>query len=603
MIRLINKNLYLVLAALLLTVSTMVSAAEVGPDDLRGEDRDLFDRYRYLMLNGKPDDFYAYAAMYEKHLKDKGYMMLYYKLLNNEGFYALRHNMIFRAMQAAERLDGELRSDGASDYFYLATGLMGDVYFTTHDRAKAEKFFVQALEEVGDRDPKFTMRTYQSLAEMLSLKDPQSALAWMEKSVELAQQTENTEYYSLSLAMTAYIHFLSGNSEAFYQNYDQYQNLLSMEKPGFNHRYDKVMEIAKLAFDGDYRGAIEVLSDKETVYVDSALVAIRVYSMERNIEQGFEAMKRSYLDMDSIYSLTQSANFDQMATERTLMRSREEAEANRKLARSLTNWLIGLIVVFLVVYIMGRRRLMLKIWERNRDLNVALAKAEESDRMKTAFIRSMSHEIRTPLNAVAGFSELICSPEVELSDDEKLDMKERIANNVHQITTIINEVLELSKSESESVISDEDKSDVWCNEIGRSVLHDVKGQQNVGVELRFSSNVKDDFTIRTNTYRLKHALAYLVDNALKFTDKGHVEVRCEKQGDVMTFSVTDTGVGVKEEDHERIFETFAKVDDFKEGVGLGLPICRRLVRSLRGDVKLDPSYADGSRFVITVPLK
>ena len=97
-------------------------------------------------------------------------------------------------------------------------------------------------------------------------------------------------------------------------------------------------------------------------------------------------------------------------------------------------------------------------------------------------------------------------------------------------------------------------------------------------------------------------MAHLVDNAVKFTDTGYVEVRCEKLGDKMQFLVTDTGVGIKEADKERIFETFSKIDNFKEGIGLGLPICRRLIRSLGGEVELDTTYSGGCRFVISLPI-
>ena len=88
----------------------------------------MFDKFRHLLQYGEPDEFFSFANDYERVLHDKGYMMLYYKLLNNEGFFALRHNMVFRAMQAGERLNEELHNDGASQYYYLATGLMGDIY-------------------------------------------------------------------------------------------------------------------------------------------------------------------------------------------------------------------------------------------------------------------------------------------------------------------------------------------------------------------------------------------------------------------------------------------------------------------------------------------
>lgn len=595
-------RILLLLTSALLLMPAVVCRADVTVDQLTGEDKEMFDRFRYLLQNGEPEEFYNFAREYEQVLHDKGYMMLYYKLLNNEGFFALRHNMMFRAMQIGERLNKELHKDGASNYFYLATGLMGDIYYSVHNRNKAEQFFMQALEEVDDTDPKFSMRTYQSLAEMLCIKDADKALKWMDKSIALAKKTDNVEYLSLSLAMTAYIYFLEGKAQPFYDFYEQYQNLRSQGRAGFSHRYDNILEIAKMAFDGQYGEAAEKLQNGGMLYVDSSLVAIRIYTMERDIDKVVGAVKRRHLQMDSIYSLAQDANFDQLASEQALMMTREEALINKELARKLTYWLIGLTAAYIFVYVMGRRRLVRKIWARNRQLKEALSKAEESDRMKTAFIRSMSHEIRTPLNAVSGFSQVLCNPNFVLSDAEKQDMQKRISSSVDQITNIIIEMLELSKSESEESVSDSDKRDVLCNELGRKALQGFKEENSKDVELRFTSDVDDGFTICTNAYRLNVALHHLLDNAIKFTDNGYVELSLVKKDDSMLFCVTDTGVGIREEDRERIFETFAKVDDFKEGIGLGLPICRRLIRSLGGEVELDPSYSGGCRFVVSLPL-
>ena len=594
--------LHRVLTIVLLTAAVIGVSAEVSPADLEGEDKAMFDRFRNLLQNGTSNEFYNFAKAYEKDLKAKGYMMLYYKLLNNEGFFALRHNMLYRAMQIAERLNDELHADKAHDYYYLATGLMGDIYYACHNRTKAEAYFTQALEEVDDSDPKFTMRTYHSLAEMVCLYSPQKAMEWLDKAKALAIKTDNVEYQSLSISMSAYLYFLMCNSEKFDLYYKEYQTLRSMNKPGFSLRYANILEVARLAFEGKYQDASYQLANSGNIYVDSSLVAIRIFAMARDIDKGFEAVKRRRLELDSIYSLAQDANFDQMATEQSLLKSKEEAMANKKQAKKLTNWLIVLVIVFLFVYLMGRRRLVRKIWEKNHRLKEALAKAAESDQMKKMFISNMSHEIRTPLNAVVGFSQVLCNPDYDLSEDEKKDMEGRILSNVHLITSIINEVLELSKSESESLVDDADKADVRCNELARTVLYDAEGRQQRDVELRFASNVEDDFTIRSSLYRLKSAMTHLVDNAIKFTDTGYVEVRCEKRGDQMRFFVTDTGVGIKESDKDRIFETFAKIDDFKEGIGLGLPICRRLIRSLGGEVALDTTYTGGCRFVISLPI-
>lgn len=291
----------------------------------------------------------------------------------------------------------------------------------------------------------------------------------------------------------------------------------------------------------------------------------------------------------------------QSTNDKELTQAYEEALAHKKEARNLKFLLIGLTAAYIVIYIMGRRRLVRKIWARNRQVREALVKAEESDRMKTAFIHSMSHEIRTPLNAVSGFSQVLCNPNFELSDEEKYVMQQRISSNVDQITNIITEMLELSKSESGELVSDSDYQDVPFNELGRAALNEFLGKNNPGVELRFSSEMSDDFMIHTNVYRLQVALRHLLENAVKFTEKGHIELLLTKIDDNIQFSVTDTGIGIKEKDRGRIFETFSKADDFKKGLGLGLSVSQRLIRSMGGEVKLDPTYYTGCRFVISLP--
>ena len=595
----ITRNLRLTLVVLLTIASTGVAFADKTVEDLTGEDREMYDKFRHLFKSDLQDDFYRFAEEYERDLHKKGYMMLYYKLLGNKGFYALRHNEVYRAIEFAQRLDNEVRTDGAKEYFYLATGLYGDIYSSTHDNLRAETYFLQALDEVDDRDVKFTMRTYMSLAELLSLKDSQRALQWVDKAIAKAQEEKNVDYLSLSMAMKGYLFFLMGDAPQFYHIYDQYLGLRSMDEPEFNYRYDNLIEVAKRAFDSDYEGALEKIQEGN-LQVDSSLVVIRVIAMQGDVVKGFEAMKRRYVEMDSVYSIIQDANFNQLAAETSLMRSREEAAANRKLSKQLVNWLIVMAAVFFFVYIMGRRRLVRKIWARSKELKLALARAEESDRMKTAFIQSMSHEIRTPLNAVAGFSQLLCSADYDLSDEEKKDMKQRISSNVSLIISIVNEVLELSESESESHNREVEKREVKCNEFCRSVIDSMRGKGRSNVDLRFTTNVGDDFAIYSNGYRLRSALSHLVDNAQKFTDVGHIDVKVERKGDKVLFSVTDTGVGIAPEDRERIFEDFAKLDDFKEGIGLGLPISRRLITSLGGTLELDPDYTEGCRFVITL---
>ena len=268
--------------------------------------------------------------------------------------------------------------------------------------------------------------------------------------------------------------------------------------------------------------------------------------------------------------------------------------------RSATIWRTALVVVTLIyifVYVMGRRRLMRKIWKRNRQLRSALEHADETDRMKTAFIRSMSHEIRTPLNAINGFSQLLCSPDFELSESERLDMKDRISASVDTITLIINELLELAQGETQPPMHD----DVSPNEVGRAVLEASRLQDTKGLVLSFETDVDDALTVRSNRELVSQILVKLMDNALKFTDAGRVSMSVGRQGDMLQIAVTDTGIGIPADKQAAVFENFVKLNDYRDGVGLGLPICRRLARSLGGNIVIDPDYKNGSRFVLQLP--
>ena len=597
-----NKRRFNLLTVVLLFC---FSSVVVATEDSKKASQ-MYRQFRMLYDKGDDSAFYEHVHDFENYLKSTNDMKSYYKTMTNEGFYDIKQNHLFRAIQTARILDEEARRNNSVDYYYLATGLMGNIYRASHDTRRAEQFFIQALDEVDDRDPKFTMVTQRDLAQLLCMKNPSAAIEYATQAEKLAEERNDLDNLSLSKAMKLYIQFLNGYRADFDKTYREYEQLRQQGDSTFNHQYDNLVEIARLTFDGAYEKALDKLKEGR-VYVDSSLVAVCIYSQSGDVDGGFKAMKRRFIEMDSLFSIVQDANFNQMATERTLMRSREEASANKKMVKRLTNWIMVIIVVFLVIYIMGRRRLVRIIWDKNKKLVDALERAEESSHMKSAFINNMSHEIRTPLNAIGGFSSVLCQPGADLSEEEKKDIQERITYNVDLITTIVNEVLELSKSESEkSLRPDSDMSDVMINELCRKLLHSKADDSNEGVETRFTSNVADDFTVHTYPSTVNRILTHLFDNAQKFTEKGHIEVRCEydKAASEVRLIVEDTGVGINPEDRDRIFGRFEKAEgNFKEGIGLGLPICRRLASSIGGEITLDPEYINGCRFVLSIPKK
>ncbi len=276
----------------------------------------------------------------------------------------------------------------------------------------------------------------------------------------------------------------------------------------------------------------------------------------------------------------------------------EEKQSTKKL-----KWGFGIMtVLYVFIYIMGRRRLIRKIWKRNDELKVALEKADAANQMKTSFIRSMSHEVRTPLNAINGFSQILCDPNFNLSEEEKKDMRQRIMSNTEAITIIINELLELAAGDSVK-LDESALTPVKVNEMCKNAVQALKEHNANGLRMEFKTDLDDEFAIKTNEDTVSQILRKIIDNALKFTEQGSVTVEANKSNKMVEISVTDTGVGIPANKQDLIFDNFVKLDEFKGGAGLGLSISRRLTKLLGGNLFLDSHHTTGCRFVLQLPIR
>lgn len=277
---------------------------------------------------------------------------------------------------------------------------------------------------------------------------------------------------------------------------------------------------------------------------------------------------------------------------------KEQQEEHTRHVYIVLGVIIGAMVIIGIVGLYFLKRLH----EKNHELAVALDHAQESDRMKTAFVQHVSHEIRTPLNVITGFAQVIGNPSFKLSTEQRENFVNSIETNTHVITNFINELLEFSENEGQNHYntSDEIKVNEFCNE-QINVSQMVNNNQ---LELVYDTQVDDSLTIKSNAMALQRILRQLISNAMKFTDKGSVTLSTALSDDKsqLFISITDTGIGVPVEVQDRIFEKFYKVDSFKRGLGLGLPMAYRIAQRLGGDLRLDKSYTEGTRFILILPL-
>jgi len=234
--------------------------------------------------------------------------------------------------------------------------------------------------------------------------------------------------------------------------------------------------------------------------------------------------------------------------------------------------------------------------ETTRKLRVAKEEAEESSRMKAAFVANISHEIRTPLNAIVGFSGLL----EDADEEERKEFIHIINNSSDLLLNLVSDVLDLSRLDSTNfklTLAD-------CNiyDCCRKVQESIQPRIQPGVDLTLTFSDKD-FVMKTDGLRVQQLLLNLLSNAAKFTEQGEINLdyRVDREGKRVVFSVTDTGSGIPPEKQESIFNRFEKIDEFKQGTGLGLPICRVIADRLNGTLTLDATYTRGARFIFVHP--
>ena len=258
----------------------------------------------------------------------------------------------------------------------------------------------------------------------------------------------------------------------------------------------------------------------------------------------------------------------------------------------------------MVLLIFGRRN-TIRQKKVNEQLRIANERAIVSSKMKTEFIRNISHEIRTPLNIVSGFTQILTSPDMDMPAGSKRDIQERVTENTDRITKLVDRMLELSDVNNETLIDRNDQTNA-LNIVSQAIdysgitLHTRPGNADAAVVFNTLDNeeVASSVALLTNSRYAVHALAQLLENAVKFTNEGSITLRMTSSGTKVCFSVEDTGIGIPADQTEHIFEEFVQLNEFADGAGIGLTVARSIAQRMGGNLWLDTDYTQGSRFVL-----
>jgi len=250
-------------------------------------------------------------------------------------------------------------------------------------------------------------------------------------------------------------------------------------------------------------------------------------------------------------------------------------------------------------------RLEKKVAKRIEELEQANINLKELDQLKSMFLASMSHELRTPLNSIIGFTGwLLLDMEGVLNEEQKKQLG-LVKLSANHLLSLINDILDISKIEAGKV--DMSIELFKFSEVVDDIINSTQPLVN-DKGLRLILNIPEGLIINSDKRRIKQILMNLVSNAIKFSDQGDIKVDVKSLNNTnLEVIVSDSGIGIKKEDIEKLFKPFQQIDMSStkkhEGTGLGLYLCKKLLNLLHGDISVKSQFGKGSEFKFTIPIK
>ena len=548
----------------------------------------------------KEKEFHEVSNKFQEYLLSQGKTFAYYKIRFNEVLYATEHNQTYQAIKKANLMMDDMKNDGIKKYDLVYSAL-GNIFESRGNVRMARHYYMEALNYAQKEDTAEVSGIYPRMASLLMLIEPDEAMKWNEKFK--ASTDGYPPYHKVYLTIRGIIHFTKNEKQAFLNDYKEFEDFCT-KHPDLDDYGKYPMEVIKLAYEGKSQEALDKLKMTTTdlTEIDRYNMAIIIYQL---IGEKGEAIKvanqRAYV-RDSLNSDMLFDNLNEINVEMNVAKMKQEAAETHIRYFTILSGLLLLVILILIFWIIARRKARKQLIKKNEQLKEALSMAEEANKMKASFIRNITHEIRTPLNAINGFTQLLNNPNFELNEEDKATMTSTIKKNVDNITQIVDEILQVADKESKSVYAKNDT--INCCQFLHEMIKKYQSEASFGVTLDCSSNIGKNFTIKTNETALRRIVCHLLDNAVKFTEKGSIHVNCELEAEqnAIRISVTDTGIGIPEDKQEQIFERFYKVDSFSKGIGLGLSVSRMIAQKLGGNLVLDSTYKEGSRFIVTIPI-
>ena len=588
------------------------------------------DYYYYGQGENRTDSIIAGVNRLKQYARSVGNAELYYwawaaRLVN---YYIIQGEYNIALLEAEKMLQeakGEKKQGSIAECYYA----LANVYTAKGLVKKSQEFMLKEIDIFENANVfRYNISCQYSDAAKIYID-----LGEAEKAPELlkkALKTSRSTYHEVTAKLVyVSLYLAQGDTAAARKALEECRQMYMGEpsmKRHIHYLYD--VEIDYNWRVGNYNKALSVLDERETELRKknnlTTLMALRktkadiLWDMNRK-EEAAGLYRDFLLEQKKEKERNEEITTSEFATMLNLQQLNAEKVRLEKISqkkqlqntRTILFSVLGLLCI-VVIFLWQQRKLNAKLHraknkldEQNRtlikaeeELRKAKEVAEQSNWLKTMFIQNMSHEIRTPLNSIVGFSGVL----VDMLD-EKEDIGQYVAlieSNSKLLLKLVGDILDISILDSEVEIK---HNAVDVNACCQASIDAAGASFDPGVRLIFEPAC-DELIINSNYNYIVQVLDNLLGNASKFTHVGSVTLTYEvkKEDNQLIFTVTDTGIGIPVEEQERVFERFVKLDNFSQGAGLGLSICRIVAERLGGYLRIDKGYTQGTRVIFCVSM-
>ena len=600
---------------LLVFVAAMMSVSQVSAQSLHCKDtlehRKLQQAMWESCFQDKEQVVYDACQAYLKHAKADDDLLEASTSWVCGIMYSLGRMNISSAYHIAQGLKSDIEgSKYAEEGGYFISNMLGHIYNTCGNIPGAEAEFLKSAEQIkGTRFERDGMAfIYLALAHVHLNNDLKQTLYWLDVTEkELMRHKDSWNFYRCLAdvyAIKAIVRFKQKDYAAFRQCIDKMDEAERLNKMPSGDLFTPYARIYKTLLDKGQEAALaeaEALPNLKEQY----LLKCDIYRYIGDNEKAFMTQRELMHKRDSITGVMIAENMENSEEEMELMRK------SQKMAKVMNYILFGIAILALLTIVLMTRNILIRrkfnkqLMAKNKELKSAYKQVAAANEMKSEFIRNVSHEVRTPLNIINGFSQVLAEMGPDMGDKERGEVAKTIGHSAYQITSLVNKMLAIANDSTKDLMAQATETDgiaICCKAIENMPVVDAEK-----VKVKLDNQTNGNVMLYTNGDSLLLMLSYILENAVKFTEEGHIilKVRTEKQKGrkMMLFSVEDTGCGIPSDKVGTIFQRWVKVDEFTEGLGLGLAYCWESAQKLGGALTLDQTSEAGTTFTLSLPVE